>query len=154
MPIPIYPTNKYTTIDTVVDNMSDYREKRVKPIVDAATGLTTLDHPTRTLYDFGNLSNQDFTDYLWVLGGGFSGGVVGAFVTALMGLSVKDKNYFTKEKQIKLLRLTERARKVSFEMQRLNSEGVVAGTADTSRLPDAPESKYPSSQTIRSFPGR
>lgn len=149
-----YPTNAYTTINLTVDNIADHREKRHKATVDAATGLTTLDHSTRTLYDLINGPTADTTDYLFTLGGGLSAGALGTFVTSLKTLSLEQRNYFAKMKQIKLLRMTERARQIAFELKREQDEMRMTGNGSLQNLPGAAKPAYPSSQTIRSFPNR
>jgi len=150
----IYPTNNYTTIDLDVNNISDYREKRMLPVNDPSTGLSTLDHPTRTLYDFENVSSTDTSAWVNTLGYTLNSGVIHNFIDAFTALNAKQKNYLVKEKQIKLLRLTERMRKVAFEVQRLSSEEIAASSDSLQSLPMAQESIYPSSQTIRTFKNR
>lgn len=132
-----YPTNANDPTLSV-NNLTDHRDL-TSPNYDS-TGEPSISNPTQTLNDlFNPFTSLGILETLKTEINNYESAV------QVATLSATELSYFTKMKELRLLMLTELARKMAFELKRLTAEVVQADLDITTALVNSLPARYPSS---------
>lgn len=133
--MPNYPTNNNDPTITI-SNLTDYRGQVTNTVGSVATnpGGGLLTNPWRTLEDFYTASNSAAANECNNFQTAYNDGT----------FSTIEKSFFTKDKQLKILRATRLARRLSRELKILTALLIQENIDDFTALPNAPQNKYPS----------